>query len=159
MAILAPGAQIPDFVYQTPYEKDLHIADTAKKAAKTALVFLRYYGCPMCQLDMHDYMENYDDIVAGGGQFLVVLQSDPDKLKATLGDNILPYPVICDPDQTLYKEFEIPVASSMEEMMGPKGPDKFARVMAGGYQHGESEGEEKSLFCGKSPFRPKGCHA
>ena len=76
MAKLGKGALLPDFTYQTIYEKGLQISETVKKAPKTALVFLRYYGCPFCQLDMHDYMEHYDAITAAGSQFLVVLQSD-----------------------------------------------------------------------------------
>lgn len=145
MARLTEGMQLPDFIYQTPYEKDLKISETVKKCDKTALVFLRYYGCSFCQLDMHDYLVNYDAITAGGNQFLVVLQSDPVKLAATLGDSKLPYPVICDPDQVLYRMLDIPVAASREDFIGPKAPAKIERVKAGGYPHGEYEGEEMQL--------------
>lgn len=142
MAKLEKGALLPDFTYQTINEKGLQISDTVKKAPKTALVFLRYYGCPFCQLDMHDYMVHYEDITAAGGRFLVVLQSDPDKLAAALGDTPLPYPVICDPDQTLYRLLDIPAAASMEKLIGPMAPAKIERVKEGGYQHGDFEGEE-----------------
>ena len=145
MAKLTPGSKLPDFTFRTISEKDLKISEAAKAAGKTALVFLRYYGCPFCQLDMHDYAERFEDITANGGQFYVVLQSDPEKLSAALDGKSLPYPVICDPGQELYKLLEIPAAASMENMMGPKAPAKIERVNAGGYQHGDFEGEELQL--------------
>ncbi|MBO6000113.1 MAG: AhpC/TSA family protein [Lachnospiraceae bacterium] len=145
MAKLTVGDKLPDFTFQTVDEKDLKISEAVKAAGKTALVFLRYYGCPFCQLDMHDYAENFDEITANGGRFYVVLQSDPEKLSAALSGKSLPYPVICDPGQELYRLLDISAAASMENMMGPKAPAKIERVKAGGYQHGDYEGEELQL--------------
>lgn len=145
MAKLELGDKMPNFQYETPYQKELEIAETAKKTKKTAIIFLRYYGCPMCQLDLHEMAENYQDIVSEGGQFLVVLQSDPILLKEKIGDNRFPYPIICDPEQKLYQDFEIKPAASMAKMADAKTMLKIAKVKAEGYQHGEYEGNELQL--------------
>ena len=52
---------------------------------KLALVFLRYYGCTLCQYDLSQYAKNYEKITAAGGELLVVLQSDPDLLREDMG--------------------------------------------------------------------------
>ena len=62
MAKLKTGSLLPEFRYDTPFEKDLAIAHFVSKAEKTAILFLRYYGCPTCQLDMHNISQNYKEI-------------------------------------------------------------------------------------------------
>ena len=144
MAKLTVGDKLPNFTFDTPYQKGLSMYEELKKAPKTALVFLRYYGCPFCQFDMHSYEVSYDQITASGYQFFVVLQSDPDKLKKTLAGHPLPFPIICDPQMKLYKELEIPDGTGMT-LAGPNTMTKAAAVKAAGYQHGDYEGIETQL--------------
>ena len=108
MPKLHVGEKMPDFTFETPYEKGLTIGETAKKVAgKTAVVFMRYYGCTMCQYDIHLFKTQHEKIAATGGQMLVVLQSDPVKLAAQVKPGDLPFDIICDPDQKLYQQFDI----------------------------------------------------
>lgn len=144
MAKLTVGSKLPEFTFDTPYQKGLSVSGEIKKAPKTALVFLRYYGCPFCQFDMHSYEVSLQKITASGGQFFVVLQSDPEKLKQTLADHPLPFPIICDPECKLYKAFEIPDGTGMT-LAGPNTMKKVETVKAGGYQHGDYEGIETQL--------------
>ena len=94
MAIIKAGVKLPDFTYDTPYKSGLNITETVKKCKKTAIVFLRYYGCPICQYDIHSFKENYYMIENVDGQILVVLQSDREKLAKSLGKNDLPFDII-----------------------------------------------------------------
>ena len=108
MPRLHVGEKMPDFTFETPYEKGLTIGETAKKVAgMTAVVFMRYYGCTMCQYDIHLFKTQHEKIAATGGQMLVVLQSDPVKLAAQVKPGDLPFDIICDPDQKLYQQFDI----------------------------------------------------
>lgn len=146
MSKLTTGAQMPDFTFDTPFERGRTLAQTAAQVTgKTALVFLRYYGCTLCQYDIHQFAQAHDKIAATGGQMLVVLQSDPDKLAAQLGPEDLPFEIVCDPEQKLYKEFEIPAAPSMAKMADLKTMGKIAKATAGGFKHGDYEGEELQL--------------
>ena len=117
MAKLKTGCLLPEFRYNTPFEKDLAIAHFVSKAEKTAILFLRYYGCPTCQLDMHNISQNYKEIVGENGQIAVVLQSSPENLKKQMAKDTFPFPIICDPQQELYKQFGIDKAASMMKMM------------------------------------------
>lgn len=76
-ARLTVGEVMPNFTYDTPFATGLTLSDTVQKTPKTALLFLRYYGCTLCQYDIHQLAENYHQITDVGGQVIVVLQSDP----------------------------------------------------------------------------------
>jgi len=145
MSKLSVGQTLPEFTYDTPFASGLSMAETAKKARKTALIFLRYYGCTLCQYDIHQFALKHAEITAAGGQMLVVLQSDPAKLAAQIAPDSLPFDILCDPDQKLYKDFEIPPAPSMEAMIDPSAVAKIAKAKLAGYKHGDYEGEELQL--------------
>ena len=146
MAKLEMGQKLPEFTYDTPFERGLSMSRTAEAVqGKTALVFLRYYGCTLCQLDLRDYAKSIEQVKAAGGQLLVVLQSDPDALADQLKEHPLPYPIVCDPEQKLYKQFEIRPAASKLGMADPKTVAKIMRARKEGLQHGAYEGEELQL--------------
>ena len=148
MPRLHVGEKMPDFTFETPYEKGLTIGETAKKVAgKTAVVFMRYYGCTMCQYDIHLFKTQHEKIAATGGQMLVVLQSDPVKLAAQVKPGDLPFDIICDPDQKLYQQFDIrpaasPEAASDEPTIAQRAP---RAAYEGKFLHGEYEGNELQL--------------
>ncbi len=149
MPKLHVGEKMPDFTFETPYEKGLTLAGVAQRVeGRTAVVFLRYYGCTTCQYDIHLFMTQHDKIAATGGQLLVVLQSDPAKLAAQVKPGELPFDIICDPDQTLYKEFDIQPAAS-KEAYANDAKTVAKRAAKEAYEvkfvHGEYEGNELQL--------------
>ena len=142
---LSVGETIPDFSYVTPYsgEKDLYEALNGKP---TMLLFLRYYGCTVCQVDLHRLTEEYEKITAAGGQVKVALQSDPEALaKDTNGVDPFPFEIICDPELKLYHRFAIPVAESQDKLLGEKTIEKVGMAKELGLSHGRYEGEELQL--------------
>lgn len=146
MARLTAGGLMPDFTFDTPFEQSRTLAVTAGRVrGKTALIFLRYYGCTLCQYDMHQYAAVADKIAAAGGQLLVVLQSDPAKLSGQMKQGDLPYDIICDPQQKLYRQFEIAPATSKLKLANPAALAKIAKATAGGFKHGDYEGDELQL--------------
>lgn len=145
-AALSQGGMMPDFHFNTPFETDLTLGERLKCVpGKTALLFLRYYGCTLCQYDIHQYMVHYDAIRAKGGQLIIVLQSDSKKVAAQLKREDLPFTIICDPDAVLYKRFGVVPAASREKMAGQGTMAKIEKAKAAGFQHGEYEGNELQL--------------
>jgi Peroxiredoxin len=136
---------MPDFTFDTVYETGLALKDIAVKAKKTAIIFLRYYGCTLCQYDIHVLAQNYDKLTANGGQIFIVLQSNPVKLAEKLPKGSLPFEIICDPDQVLYKKFEIQPAASMVKLGDGKTMLKIGKATKAGFKHGDYEGEELQL--------------
>lgn len=148
MPKLTVGATLPDFTFDTPFAQGRTMAQTAAAVSgKTALVFLRYYGCTLCQYDIHQFLVEHEKIAATGGQMLVVLQSDPAKLAAQQGPQDLPFDIICDPDQKLYKQFDIQPAESKEAASDAQTMAKRAERDAYPvkFVHGEYEGNELQL--------------
>lgn len=147
MAKLTVGGKLPEFTYDTPFSAGASITETVRRVrGKTALVFLRYYGCTLCQYDIHQFQTQYGKIAATGGQLLVVLQSAPKNLAEQLGSReALPFDIICDPREELYKRFEILPAEKMEDALKPGTMAKIDIVKASGLQHGEYEGNEQQL--------------
>lgn len=144
MPKLTVGATLPDFTFDTPFAQGRTMAQTAAAVqGKTALVFLRYYGCTLCQYDIHQFLVEHAKIAATGGQMLVVLQSDPAKIAGQQGPEALPFDIICDPEQKLYKEFDIRPAKSKLGMVNLKTIGKLSKAKA--FTPGEYEGDELQL--------------
>ena len=61
----------------------------------------------------------------------------------------VPYAIICDPEQSLFREFELLVAASKETMTAPEEQEAYAAVRKRfdeyGLVHGAYEGEELQL--------------
>lgn len=146
MAKVEMNSVMSDFLYDTPFTRGNRLSEAVRRVnGKTALIFLRYYGCPMCQLDLFEYAVKYDLVRQTGGQILVVLQSHPNVLKQEITDNTFPYEIVCDPDMELYRMLSIDPAASMLKMMSLKALKKVIRSKKLGYKHGLYEGNEQQL--------------
>ena len=146
MTKLVEGGKMPAFVYRTAFEDNIDIADTVKRVeGNTAIVFLRYIGCTMCQYNLHHYLTHYDAIKDAGGQLLIVFQSDPNLVAAEIKDANLPFDIICDPEQALYKQFELGSVPSKEALFDDEGRRFLEKIKAEGFKHGKYEGNEMQL--------------
>ncbi len=145
---LVKGAQMPDFVYASPYsEGEKHFAEYAN-GKKTFVVFLRYYGCTVCRLDLHIYAQRMAEFAAKNTQLMVVLQSDPALVNTEAPQGTFPFEIACDPAQNVYKQFEIEPAKSMLKLIGGglfSALKKMKAAKSFGFEHGEYEGNEQQL--------------
>ena len=137
------GTQMPDFAFDTSNGAQMKLSDVYEKKKRTLLLFLRYYGCTLCQLDLREYREVYDRFQQKDAEVIIVLQSTPDVINESKADT--PYIIACDPEQTLYRRFEIKPAKNMLGMLSLKVFPKMKRAEAAGIVHGEYEGEEMQL--------------
>ena len=138
------GEAAPDFTSATAYDETLQLSK-ALTEKHTVLLFSRYIGCSLCQLDIHDLMEHYGLITAQGAKALVVLQSEPETIRGENAENPYPFTVICDPQCQIYKDWGIAPASSKAELVSPGTLAKIAKAKMAGYTHGKYEGEELQL--------------
>ena len=143
MAKLTIGEKMPDFTAEGAFGPAEALSSRVGKG-KTAIVFLRYYGCTLCQYDIHTYAEHYQEIVGDTGKLFVVLQSTPGSIKKQMTRETLPFEILCDPDEKLYKEFEINTAKDMAELGGGNVASKVTEAKKL-FSHGDYEGEELQL--------------
>lgn len=138
------GNKMPNFTVDTLSKRGAELKSLLSEN-NTAILFLRYAGCTICQYDMLLLKNDYNKITESGGKVLVVLQSDPDKLQKKLEEGYYPFEIICDPTQAIYKELEIKPAASEAEMIGPDTLEKLGETRKAGITHGEYEGNEMQL--------------
>ncbi len=138
------GNKLEPFICDT-IEQDGVSAEQLVGGKPTMFLFLRYYGCRICQLDLRDLDRGYEQIMQAGGQVVVILQSRREVLEKAAAEKPFPYTVICDPDQELYRKFEILPAADKEELRGGDSPAKAKRAADMGLIHGEYEGNELQL--------------
>lgn len=137
---LAEGMKLPDFTFQTPWRKGASfLADSAGSCV--CLMFLRYYGCSTCQLEIHELIEQHPALEKLGVKLYVVLQSDPETLRQEGDQEDFPFDIICDPEQALYHTFQIG-SNPDPEHMSAKLADRVAQARACGIVHGKFEGNE-----------------
>lgn len=145
---LNKGAQMPDFTYLSPYKDEEQTLYSYMEGQKTYVVFLRYFGCTVCRLDLHIYAQRMNEFAAKGAKLMVVLQSDPAVVKEEAPQGTFPFEIACNPSQSLYKEFEIVPAKSKLALAG-SGIFQLVKKMKAakkfGFEHGAFEGDEQQL--------------
>lgn len=109
----------------------------------TILHFSRYIGCTICQLDLLDYKENYNEFQARNTEVITVLQSKPENVSKENAE--FPFVIACDPNGTLYEKFEVRTAKSTMGLLSLKTMKKVFKAKQAGLEHGEYEGEELQL--------------
>lgn len=139
------GEKAIDFTFDTIYEDGLKFSDVVKNADTTILHFLRYYGCRLCQLDIREYAKLIEKIKEKNAQLYIVLQSKKSTMEKAEEEVELPFDIILDPEQELYKLYDI--GSLMDKSLVDKEKmaafgEKFKEL---GLIHGEYEGNEDQL--------------
>ena len=149
MAELSEGKIFPNYTVSTQFEDETTIRKIAN-GKPLMLVVLRYIGCPSCRYDVHMLQVNYERFVKKGVTVAVVMQSTPESIRAALKDEVLSFPIICDPAYAIYNDLEIKAAGSREEMLGDEAAlQKFMKkreaIQELGFTHGDYEGIEEQL--------------
>ncbi len=146
MAKLVKGDKFPQFTFDTAFEKGLTTADVVN-GKQTFFWCLRYIGCTICRWDVHTLTQRYQEFVDKGVNVVVVMQSTPEIVQRYLDGRTLPFHLICDSKQEIYKTLEIDVAKDKSEFLPNE--DAVARYTAKkegvakeGFVHGDYEGEE-----------------
>lgn len=140
------GDKFPNLIFQTAYQSDIQTRDILK--GKTVFWVLRYIGCPICRLDVSMIAERYKEFEDKNAQVFVVMQSDREHIRESLGEEQLPFEIICDVDMKFYDALNIAPASTVEELLGSRKDEleeKIAQAENSGFYHGDYEGEEQQL--------------
>ncbi len=107
---------------------------------KIVLIFSRYFGCPICQLDLQELLEHSSEIESTDVKILYITQSGEKIATQVIEENKITFPVIPSSKEELYKDYGL-------RMMGRNAvaqiPDKIKAIRKAGIEHGEYEGWEK----------------
>lgn len=108
---------------------------------RALIIFSRYFGCTVCQIDFKELLEAADEIQKTG-RMIYITQSGEENAREAIEGKRVSFPVMLDPMEPypLYKAYGV-------EDFGPQDLPKIReRAMKGreqGFQHGAYEGNEK----------------
>lgn len=142
---LTAGMSAPSFTFQSVWSTDRNV-ECYPESGKTFLFFLRYYGCTLCQLEIHNLVVNNNKFEEKGVKVFVVLQSDPQTIRSQTKESDIPFKIICDPEQSLYDLYHVEALKTQEEIVAT--PGLLAKVEEANnlkIEHGLYEGNELQL--------------
>lgn len=140
---LKAGMNAPNFNYKTTSQQSLDFYKTVA-GKKSVIFFLRYIGCPVCHMKMHDLISGHKDFSAAGLQVFVALQSTPASVMEGLAGIKTPFTVICDANEDVFALYGV-APGNLCGYLAPSVIMKAVRASRAGYRHGKKEGKEMQL--------------
>lgn len=137
------GNKARDFKYTTPWNEDASFHDAVGNHP-AVLIFLRYLGCPVCQMEMARIKREIDSIRKKGGSIFVVLQSAPETIASLIDKEEFPFTIISDPQGKIFQLYAVE-AGGIIRYLHPAGMIAATRAICRGFKHGKFEGKETQL--------------
>jgi peroxiredoxin Q/BCP len=136
---IAEGDKAPLFKLES---YNAGIIDLAKEIGekKIVLIFSRYFGCPICQVDLRELMIRKAEIENKDVKILYITQSGEKVAKEYIEKEKIDFPVIPSSKDELYAEYGL---GFMTPEAVKQIPLKLKEVQKHGFKHGAYEGEEK----------------
>ncbi|MFC1890661.1 peroxiredoxin-like family protein, partial [Thermodesulfobacteriota bacterium] len=110
------------------------------RGKRLMLSFYRYASCPLCNLRIHELIKNHDPLKDRGLSMLAVFQSPAESILEYVGRQDIPFPVIPDPDRSLYHAYGVESSWGAFLKAAARLPEMIAATRAG-FRPGRMEGE------------------
>jgi peroxiredoxin len=133
------GDKAPHFKIESYNEGMIDLSELIGKQ-KIVLIFSRYFGCPICQLDFNILLEKVSEIKEKGAKLLYVTQSGEKVAKEFIEKYNIDFPIIPSSKEELYAEFGLGL---MTAGAVTKVRSKLKEASKLGIGHGDYEGWEK----------------
>ena len=144
MGKISVGEKAPLFKADSYNAGPIDLAELIGKQ-KIVLIFSRYFGCPICQVDLKELIENLPEIEGKGAKVVYITQSSKEKADEFINKYEISFPVIPSPQEskkvfTLYKLYDLGMMSvgAVKNV-----PGKLKQAKNAGIEHGDYEGWEK----------------
>ncbi len=127
------GARLPSHELVSVHGQRIQIPDPQRIVH---LQFRRFAGCPICKLHLRSIAQRHDELVTAGILEVAVFHSSIETMRRH--DHALPFAVVADPQQRLYREFG--VEASLRSVLDPRAWAAIARglvALGAGREAGE----------------------
>lgn len=137
------GDKAPNFQFDTPWasSRDFYLTTQHQDAV---LVFLRYHGCPVCQMEMANLRRDVELFNRKGARVFVFLQSSMATLTSLLKEGDWPFDIVCDPHGAIFRLYAVEPGGIMR-YLHPAGLVAAVKAVGRGFSHGRFEGKETQL--------------
>ena len=133
------GDKAPHFKIESYNEGIIDLSELIGKQ-KIVLIFSRYFGCPICQLDFNILLEKVSEIKEKGAKLLYITQSGEKVAKEFIEKYNVDFPIIPSSKDELYAEYGLGL---MTAGAVTKVRSKLKEASKLGIGHGDFEGWEK----------------
>jgi len=117
---LEVGTLAPEFQATTVTGEEISLSSLHGK--QVWISFFRYAACPLCCFRIHELITQWEEKFRPTGiELLTVWQSPPEKLQEIVERYNPPFPLITDPELTLYHQYQVE-----KGMLGVAGKEVFS---------------------------------
>lgn len=140
---LKAGDKAPNFQFNTPWTSSQEFYQIIKDHS-AALVFLRYHGCPICQMEMANLKRDIELFNRKEVRVFVFLQSTTQTLASLAKKEDWPFDIVCDPEGAIFQLYAVEPGGILK-YLHPAGLAAAIKAIKQGYHHKKFEGKEKQL--------------
>ena len=140
---LQVGDKAHDFDFKTPWSPRQNFYETLKNKP-AVLVFLRYQGCPVCQMEMANLKREFELFAKKETKVFVFLQSTPEIVASTTNEDDWPFSIACDPEGAIFQKYAVE-PGGVFKYLHPAGMIAAIKAIGQGFRHGKFEGKETQL--------------
>lgn len=140
---LRAGMKIPEF--STLSITGQKIESSSLGDEYVLLVFLRYAGCPWCNLAIHRLTLEYQTFKDNNCEVIAFIESEPENVKKYILDRhkVTPmFPIIADSDGVIYQKFKVQAKFSSAVKSITKIPQWVHAVREHGFKQGTLDGNK-----------------
>jgi len=130
------GETAPNFEAVSWDSSRVSLADT--EGRHTWLAFFRYASCPLCNLRVHQMITRHQAYEDAGLRILAVFQSTPKSIAQYVGKQAPPFPLLCDPEESLYALYGL--SHSKMGLLHPANAVGLAQAATKGFVPGKQDG-------------------
>jgi peroxiredoxin Q/BCP len=140
---LRVGDRAPTFIFTDHTGTRRDLGDLHRSPRPVVLVFGRYAGCPLCQLEIARLGAVLPRLAQVGAALIILTQSPVERLGGLV--NLAPGATIAsDPWGDIYRIYNVRVGTPLQ-YAGASILAKVRAATAAGYVHGPREGQERQL--------------
>jgi len=107
---------------------------------KVVIIFSRYFGCPICHLDLNTLLKRKNEILEKGVKILYITQSGKEVADVYISKKGIDFPIIPSSKDDLYKEYGLGMITpeSIKQLK-----NRLKECKEQNIEHGEFEGWEQ----------------
>lgn len=140
---LSPSTPAPPFSTHDLAGNPISLEDYRGK--RLLLSFYRYASCPFCNIRLHELIKRHDVYSANGLHFLAVFESPVESMHKYLDKHTAPFPLIPNPDLTLYNLYGLTASRWGYIKGGALNMGRLVRAIRLGFPFGKQENEINML--------------
>jgi len=100
---LKGSVQAPNIVTQDVLGNKVNLQKVLLQKEKVLICFLRPVWCPICNYQTHQLIKRYSSYQKRGIEVIAIYPNEQAKMRDYVKDKKIPFTVIADPDEKLYK--------------------------------------------------------